>query len=71
MCPGLVKTNIIERDHLGLDLDESSIDQHESAKNNAQWLADGVKDGMSTKDLAALINCGSSSHARVNTAEVI
>ncbi|KRO97141.1 MAG: hypothetical protein ABS11_00755, partial [SAR86 cluster bacterium BACL1 MAG-120828-bin5] len=36
MCPGLVKTNIIERDHLGLDLDESSIDQHESAKNNAQ-----------------------------------
>ena len=55
MCPGLVKTNIIERDHLGLDLDESSIDQHESAKNNAQWLADGVKDGMSTKDLAAIV----------------
>ena len=55
MCPGLVKTNIIERDHLGLDLDESSIDQHESAKNNAQWLADGVKEGMTTKDLAVIV----------------
>ena len=55
MCPGLVKTNIIERDHLGLDLDESSIDQHESAKNNAQWLADGVKEGMTTEDLAAIV----------------
>ena len=55
MCPGLVKTNIIERDHLGLDLDESSIDQHESAKNNAQWLADGVKDGMTTEDLATIV----------------
>ena len=55
MCPGLVKTNIIERDHLGLDLDESSIDQHESAKNNAQWLADGVKEGMSTEDLAVIV----------------
>ncbi|MFL2723683.1 MAG: SDR family NAD(P)-dependent oxidoreductase, partial [Gammaproteobacteria bacterium] len=52
LCPGLVQTNIIERDHLGLDLDESSIDQHESAKNNAQWLADGVKEGMSPEDLA-------------------
>ena len=50
LCPGLVQTNIIERDHLGLDLDESSIDQHESAKNNAQWLADGVKEGMSPED---------------------
>lgn len=55
MCPGLVKTNIIERDHLGLDLDESSIDQHESAKNNAQWLADGVKEGMTTEDLAVIV----------------
>ena len=55
MCPGLVKTNIIERDHLGLDLDESSIDQHESAKNNAQWLADGVKEGMTTEDLAIIV----------------
>ena len=55
MCPGLVKTNIIDRDHLGLDLDESSIDQHESAKNNAQWLADGVKDGMTTEDLATIV----------------
>jgi hypothetical protein len=55
MCPGLVKTNIIERDHLGLDLDESSIDQHESAKNNAQWLADGVKEGMSTEELAKIV----------------
>ena len=55
MCPGLVKTNIIERDHLGLDLDESSIDQHESAKNNAQWLADGVKEGMTPEDLATIV----------------
>ena len=55
LCPGLVKTNIIERDHLGLDLDESSIDQHESAKNNAQWLADGVKEGMTPEDLAAIV----------------
>ena len=55
MCPGLVKTNIIERDHLGLDLDESSIDQHESAQNNAQWLADGVKEGMTTEDLAVIV----------------
>ena len=55
MCPGLVKTNIIERDHLGLDLDESSIDQHESAKNNAQWLADGVKEGMSPEELAKIV----------------
>ena len=55
MCPGLVKTNIIERDHLGLDLDKSSIDQHESAKNNAQWLADGVKEGMTTQDLAVIV----------------
>ena len=55
LCPGLVKTNIIERDHLGLDLDESSIDQHESAKNNAQWLADGVKEGMTPDDLATIV----------------
>jgi len=55
LCPGLVKTNIIERDHLGLDLDESSIDQHESAKNNAQWLADGVKEGMTPEDLATIV----------------
>ena len=55
LCPGLVQTNIIERDHLGLDLDESSIDQHESAKNNAQWLADGVKEGMSPEDLATIV----------------
>ena len=55
LCPGLVQTNIIERDHLGLDLDESSIDQHESAKNNAQWLADGVKEGMSPEDLAIIV----------------
>lgn len=55
MCPGLVQTNIIERAHLGLDIDESSIDQHESAKNNAQWLADGVKDGMTTEDLATIV----------------
>ena len=55
LCPGLVQTNIIERDHLGLDLDESSIDQHESAKNNAQWLADGVKDGMTPEDLATIV----------------
>ena len=55
ICPGLVNTNIIERDHLGLDLDESSIDQHESAKNNAQWLADGVKEGMSPEDLAVIV----------------
>jgi short-subunit dehydrogenase len=55
LCPGLVKTNIIERDHLGLDLDESSIDQHESAKNNAQWLADGVKEGMTPEDLANIV----------------
>ena len=55
LCPGLVQTNIIERDHLGLALDESSIDQHESAKNNAQWLADGVKEGMSPEDLATIV----------------
>ena len=55
LCPGLVQTNIIERDHLGLDLDESSIDQHESAKNNAQWLADGVKEGMAPEDLATIV----------------
>jgi len=55
LCPGLVQTNIIERDHLGLDLDESSIDQHESAKNNAQWLADGVKEGMTPEDLAIIV----------------
>ena len=55
LCPGLVQTNIIERDHLGLDLDESSIDQHESAKNNAQWLADGVKEGMTPEDLATIV----------------
>ena len=55
LCPGLVKTNIIERDHLGLDLDESSIDQHESAKNNAQWLADGVKEGMTPGELANIV----------------
>ena len=55
LCPGLVKTNIIERDHLGLDLDESSIDQHQSAKNNAQWLADGVKEGMTPEDLATIV----------------
>ena len=55
LCPGLVKTNIIERDHLGLDLDESSIDQHESAKNNAQWLADGVKEGMTPEELANIV----------------
>ena len=55
LCPGLVQTNIIKRDHLGLALDESSIDQHESAKNNAQWLADGVKEGMSPEDLATIV----------------
>ena len=55
LCPGLVQTNIIERDHLGLDLDEYSIDQHESAKNNAQWLADGVKEGMTPEDLAIIV----------------
>ena len=55
LCPGLVQTNIIKRDHLGLALDESSIDQHESAKNNAQWLADGVKEGMSPEDLAKIV----------------
>jgi NAD(P)-dependent dehydrogenase (short-subunit alcohol dehydrogenase family) len=55
LCPGLVQTNIIERDHLGLDLDKSSIDQHESAKNNAQWLADGVKEGMTPIDLATIV----------------
>ena len=55
LCPGLVQTNIIERDHLGLNLDKSSIDQHESAQNNAQWLADGVKDGMATEDLATIV----------------
>ena len=55
LCPGLVQTNIIDRDHLGLALDESSIDQHESAKNNAQWLADGVKEGMSPEDLASIV----------------
>src|SRR5210317_1743738 len=55
LCPGLVKTNIIERDHLGLVLDESLIDQHESAKNNAQWLADGVKEGMTPEDLAIIV----------------
>ena len=55
LCPGLVQTNIIDRDHLGLALDESSIDQHESAKNNAQWLADGVKEGMSPEDLATIV----------------
>ena len=55
LCHGLVKTNIIERDHLGLDLDESSIDQHESAKNNAQWLADGVKEGMTPGELANIV----------------
>ena len=55
LCPGLVQTNIIDRDHLGLALDESSIDQHESAKNNAQWLADGVKEGMSPEDLAKIV----------------
>lgn len=55
LCPGLVQTNIIDRDHLGLALDEASIDQHESAKNNAQWLADGVKEGMSPEDLATIV----------------
>ena len=55
LCPGLVQTNIIKRDHLGLDLDESSIDQHESAKNNTQWLADGVKEGMTPEDLATIV----------------
>ena len=37
------------------DSDESSIDQHESAKNNAQWLADGVKEGMTPQDLANIV----------------
>jgi short-subunit dehydrogenase len=55
LCPGLVQTNIIERDHLGLDLDKSSIDQHESAKNNAQWLADGVKECITPIDLATIV----------------
>ena len=55
LCPGLVQTNIIDRDHLGLALDEASIDQHESAKNNAQWLANGVKEGMSPEDLATIV----------------
>jgi len=55
LCPGLVQTNIIERDHLGLNLDESSIDQHESAKNNAQWLADGVREGMTPEELATIV----------------
>jgi len=55
LCPGLIKTNIIERNHLGLKLDKDSIDQDESAKNNAQWLADGVKNGMEPIDLAKLV----------------
>ena len=55
LCPGLIKTNIIERDHLGLELDADSIDQDENTKNNAQWLADSVKEGMEPIDLAKLI----------------
>jgi hypothetical protein len=40
---------------LGLELDEESIDQDESTKSNAQWLADSVKNGMEPIDLAKLI----------------